>query len=174
MADLLGRSTAAEVRDQIVDDVRDSEAAERTAAFKDKKNAYYCEECRGYIVTIDRDEGVTPMFLACRVKGDPADASNDCKGTSRSMMYPPEPWPEKDGFGKAIPTEPTWEWYAPDSDERKRLRRHDPGTFDHVDRGGLLLRPVSPSSPGAGGVDGVEREMTFDEFERKFDREDET
>lgn len=105
-----------------------------------RKNAYYCEDCKGYIVTVDRDEGVTPMFLACRVKGDPRDPANDCEGTSRSMMYPHEPWPETDGFGTPIPTEPTWEWYAPTAKQLRRLARKEPATAEHVERGGLLLR----------------------------------
>jgi hypothetical protein len=107
-----------------------------------RKNAYYCWDCQGYVVTIDRDEGVTPMFLACRVKGEPTDPANDCKGRSTSMMYPDEPWSEKDGYGNPIPTEPTWEWYSPDAAERKRLKRKDPGTFEHVQKGGLLLRKI--------------------------------
>lgn len=104
------------------------------------KNAYYCEDCRGYLVVVHADDGVTPMFLACRVKGEPTDPANDCKGRSHSLMYPTEPWPEKDGFGTAIPTEPTYEWYAPDERERRTLK---PDTLDHVERGGLLLRPIA-------------------------------
>lgn len=106
-------------------------------SFKDRKNAYYCDQCKGYVVTLDVDDGVTPMFLACRVKGDPTDPANACKGTSRSMMYPDEPWPEKDGWGQPIPTEPGWEWYAPDADEVAKL---DENTAEHVSKGGLLLR----------------------------------
>lgn len=110
----------------------------------ERKNAYYCEECKGYVVTIDRDKGVTPMFLACRVKGDPTDPRNDCKGTSRSMMYPAQPWPETDGFGQPIPTEPTWEWYAPGTDEANALSRE---AFEHVRKGGLLLRRIGRKAP---------------------------
>lgn len=109
-----------------------------------RKNAYWCEDCHGYIVTVDIDEGVTPMFLACRVKGEPNAPGNDCKGTSRSMMYPAEPWPEKDGFGHPIPTEPTWEWYAPGLDEANALSRD---AFEHVQKGGLLLRRIGHKPP---------------------------
>jgi hypothetical protein len=100
-----------------------------------RKNAYWCEDCRGYVVTLDVDKGVTPMFLACRVKGEPDDPANDCKGTMRSMMYPAPPWPKHDGFGSEIPTEPTWEWY------------------EHVRKGGLLLRRAASDeseAPDAG------------------------
>jgi hypothetical protein len=109
-----------------------------------RKNAYYCDACRGYVVTVDRDEGVTPMFLACRVKGEPTDARNRCKGQMVSMMYPPEPWPEKDGYGAQIPTTPTWEWYSPDADERAAL---DDATSAHVEKGGLLLRRIGHKPP---------------------------
>lgn len=102
-------------------------------------NAYYCEDCHGYVVTEDVDEGVTPMFLACRVKGDVTDPANDCKGSMKSMMYPAQPWPEKDGYGQAIPTEPTWEWFRPSLDGLTG------GMRDHVERGGLDLRQKAVS-----------------------------
>lgn len=106
-------------------------------------NAYYCDSCGGYIVTEDIDEGVTPMFLACRVLGDPSDPANTCKGQSRSMMYPKRPWPEKDGNGTPIPTEPAWEWFRPEN-----LNGLTSGMCDHVKRGGLILRQRSiPTVP---------------------------
>lgn len=108
-----------------------------------EKNAYWCEDCHGYVVTRDRDDGVTPMFLACRVKGEPTDPDNDCTGTMRSMMYPAEPWPERDELGGEIPTEPTWEWYTPG---RRELRKYGAETRDHVERGGLLLRRIEATS----------------------------
>jgi hypothetical protein len=98
-------------------------------SFEGKKNAYYCEDCKGYIVTIDRDEGVTPMFLACRT-------GRSCKGSMRSMMYPDEPWPAVDGFGNPIPTEPTWEWYRPDSNKVRKMSRD---MKEHIAKGGLDL-----------------------------------
>lgn len=101
-------------------------------------NAYYCEECRGYIVTIDRDEGVTPMFLSCRVKGEPDAPGNDCKGRMRSMMYPPlegTPWP--------IDPTPGWEWYMPDQAE---LVAMDRSSFEYHNKGGLALRKIDKES----------------------------
>lgn len=94
-------------------------------------NAYRCPDCGGYIVTVDRDEGVTPMFLACRVKGDPSDPGNDCKGRMASMGYPPEPWP--------IDATPTWEWYRPEGEAYAAMNAE---MRDHIDRGGLALRPL--------------------------------
>ena len=107
-------------------------------------NAYWCDSCHGYIVTVDRDEGVTPMFLACRVKGDPRAPGNPCAGQMRSMMYPKQPWPATDGYGNAIPTTPTWEWYAPDAAERAAL---DDASLEHVEKGGLLLRQIGRKAP---------------------------
>lgn len=107
-----------------------------------EKNAYYCGTCRGYIVTVNLDDGTTPFMLACRVAGEPSDALNLCDGRMKSMFYPAAPWPERDGFGTLIPTEPTHEWYAPKGAELKRIRRSDPQTAEHVRRGGLLLRRV--------------------------------
>lgn len=98
-----------------------------------KRNAYYCEECKLYIVTIDADKGVTPMFLRCR-------ATEGCTGTMHSMMYPADPWPPIDGHGVEIPTEPTYEWFKP---TLKQARRHGVGMMDHVRRGGLELRKIT-------------------------------
>lgn len=104
-----------------------------------EKNAYWCERCRGYVVTVDVDEGVTPMFLACRVKGEPRAPGNDCTGTMRSMMYPDEPWPTEDGHGTPIPTEPAYEWFRP---TLQWARRQGADTLLHVKNGGLILRPT--------------------------------
>lgn len=99
----------------------------------ERLNAYYCKECRRYIVTIDRDHGVTPMFLACRVLGDPSDPGNTCKGQMQSMGYPSLPWLEN-----APEPTPTWEWYRPTD-----LAGFSEGMRDHIQRGGLALRQVS-------------------------------
>lgn len=110
-------------------------------------NAYWCPDCHGYVVTEDVDKGVTPMFLACRVLGEPDNPANTCKGRMHSMMYPKQPWPDTDGYDNPIPTEPTWEWYMPDAAELKRLEkkaRHNDtmaaGMLDHHQKGGLALR----------------------------------
>jgi hypothetical protein len=47
-------------------------------------NQYVCRTCGGVITTIDRDEGVTPMMLACR-------ATTDCDGSMFSAMYRVDP-----------------------------------------------------------------------------------
>lgn len=115
---------------------------------RDEKNAYYCEACKGYIVTINKDDGVTPFMIGCRVLGEPDDPANTCKGMMKSMFYPKEPWPEKDGFGNEIPTEPTHEWYKPTSGELNQMgltmESHRFAAFvEHVNKGGLDIRKVA-------------------------------
>lgn len=94
------------------------------SGFNGRENAYRCRDCGGLTVTIDVDDGVTPMFLACRASG----REGDCPGTAGSMMYPQGPRPAH------IP-EPAWEWFRP-----RTVQGLDAETRDHVQRGGLLLR----------------------------------
>jgi hypothetical protein len=100
------------------------------------RNAYQCQKCKGHVVTVHVDPGVTPMFLACRVNGEPAARVEDviCDGQMVSGMY--RPFSEELG-------EPTYEWYTPEKREYSRLPFR---TKDHVDMGGLLLRPIITKS----------------------------
>ena len=86
-------------------------------------NAYRCPICMNLTVTIDRDEGVTPMFLNCRV-------TPGCKGMAESYFYRP---PKNAG-------EPTHEWYRPEAEEMRTLEE---GMLDHVRRGGLCIRAIT-------------------------------
>jgi len=83
------------------------------------KNIYTCDICGCIIVTVDSDRGVTPMFLACK-------STTNCRGTMTSAMYLVDP-----GLN------PTWEWYRPDSIAK------DDVAYNHVVRGGLLLREIT-------------------------------
>ena len=87
------------------------------------KNTYTCDECKGAIVTIDREVGVTPFALACR-------ATDGCHGTMTSAFYICDQ--------NLIPA---WEWYKP-----ANLKGLDAGIREHVEKGGLLLQriPVNP------------------------------
>jgi hypothetical protein len=60
-------------------------------SFQGKKNVYTCNACGSKIVTIDRDEGVTPFAMECKA---------DCGGDMLS------------GFYRALPSdgEPECEW----------------------------------------------------------------
>lgn len=90
------------------------------------RNGYRCQTCGFLLVTVNRQEGTTPFNLgACR---NPSNMDG-CPGPMFSCLYrlPPNA------------PEPTWEWYAPGKAEQRRL-----GVWerDHVERGGLLLRPI--------------------------------
>lgn len=90
-----------------------------------RENVYVCDECGGRITTIDRDPGVTPMFLACR-------ATKGCKGPMVSSGYPEGPRP-------AHIAPPSWEWFRP---TREQFARLSPEMKDHVLRGGLEFRQI--------------------------------
>lgn len=93
------------------------------SAFTPRHNGYKCGDCGGAWLTVDLDEGVTPMFSPCfRTEG--------CHGRAVSMGYPPGPPPQ--GLDLLI------EWYAPSS-----TRGLDPALADHVSRGGLLRRATT-------------------------------
>lgn len=81
-----------------------------------RKNAYECKKCGSYIITIDRDPGVTPFMIKCENCGDMA----------KSKFYRVQNW-----------LEPTHEWYRPTT-----LAGVDPKYYDHLGRGGLILRPI--------------------------------
>lgn len=87
------------------------------------KNTYTCGQCKGRIVTIDREEGVTPFMLACRV-------TVGCNAMMTSAFY------------RCDQTLiPAWEWYKPVS-----LKGLDADTREHVKKGGLLLQRI-PANP---------------------------
>lgn len=92
-------------------------------SFQGKVNVYTCEKCEGRTVTIDRDEGVTPFILRCRV-------TPRCDGKATSCCYRPPP---------GTPP-PTHEWYRPTEKEAKRSGE---GMYEHFKAGGLFIRPVT-------------------------------
>jgi len=96
------------------------------SGFLGKLNTYTCDMCRREIVTKDVDEGVTPFVTSCKSPG--------CKGWMQSAMY---------RVRKGV-TAHGWEWYRPTD-----LSGLTAQTRDHVERGGLLLRPaLSAQQPG--------------------------
>lgn len=105
-------------------------------------NVYVCEYgCHN--VTVDVDEGVTPFFIKCLRKSTPdrpiqkkyLDENGECIGIARSTFYPSGPKPPH------IP-DPTHEWYRPES-----LDGLSKDEKEHVDQGGLLLRPRTEREP---------------------------
>lgn len=85
-------------------------------------NAYVCMTCQKPTVTVHKDRGTTPMLIRCQ-------AGDDCEGMAKSTLYHPIPEAYK----------PTIEWYAPDRKETAGLSY---ATRMHVDKGGLLARPI--------------------------------
>lgn len=99
-------------------------------SFKGCFNVYRCPD--GHLtVTKDVDDGVTPMFLACR-----HDGTTDCGQRAVSAGYPEGPMPAEllerfETYG--------FEWYAPTV---KWARRKGTEMLAHVQKGGLVLRPA--------------------------------
>lgn len=96
-------------------------------------NGWRCDTCGRHTYCVLLESGVTPMFLACRAEGlEPQAAA--CKGTATSLMFPPDKPPPH--VVKAV----AWEWYRP---THKNARRQGPDVLEHVEKGGLLLRPLT-------------------------------
>lgn len=98
-----------------------------------RENGYLCPVCKKATITVDVDEGVTPMFLGCR-------ATEGCEGLAQSIMYPKEPRP-------AGTPAPAWEWYKPTRAEVEATEAEYPGSIQHWENGGLFLRPRTDREP---------------------------
>jgi hypothetical protein len=104
-----------------------------------KINGWRCKRCGRHTYAVHVDDGVTPMFLACRAVGV-------CKGTAVSLMYPAPPAPEQ------IVEEVAWEWYKPTPRATRRLDRE---TREYVEKGGLILRELTDAGREALKAKGV-------------------
>ena len=93
--------------------------------FQGKINTYTCPTCGHRIITIDRDEGVTPMFVRCE---GPLRCDRDTLPGATSSMY-----------RVAQTLTPTHEWYRPSV---KEMRGLSPSMIHHIRQGGLLIRPI--------------------------------
>jgi hypothetical protein len=104
-------------------------------SFQGKRNVYTCNACGSKIVTIDRDEGVTPFAMECKA---------DCGGDMLS------------GFYRALPSdgEPEWEWYLPKHHRKyKGYRKDADGDFrDYFKNRGLQLRKIAAGASQEGGA----------------------
>lgn len=80
--------------------------------------------CGAFMVTVDREPGVTPFMTSC-----PA-----CKASATSNMYRvPQHWPADH------------EWYRPDQLDADMT----PWTVEHLLKGGLILRKIEPAPDAA-------------------------
>ncbi|HEU4975273.1 MAG TPA: hypothetical protein VFT50_09305 [Baekduia sp.] len=114
-------------------------------------NGWTCDACGQTTYVVHVDEGVTPMFLACRAEGvDPREAT--CKGMGQSLMYPRTAPPPH------VLAAVAWEWYQPDAAELRALRQFEPQTAEHVERGGLLLRKLTDAGRASLAALGDSRE----------------
>lgn len=95
-------------------------------------NYYKCKnpKCGKVVVTVDVDNGTTPMMLAC--------PENRCGHKMMSAGYPElTKWPlsaQKTAEG---------EWYRVGPWERKKLKKKFPALHSHVMAGGLILRKAT-------------------------------
>ena len=97
---------------------------------KEKRNAYFCQKCRRAYITVDIDEGTTPMIIHC----------DACGSYAISMMYSLSVVFKLDlSEGRYPPNEmkPDFEFYKPGQAEYAGLL---PSQQEHVDNGGLLMR----------------------------------
>jgi len=99
-------------------------------------NTYTCPECGHRAVTVDVDEGTTPMIVPCRVLSE-----TDCEGAGVSAWYR-----VPDGLT------PEFEWYRPSKEEIAAASDYEQ---DHYELGGLALRRVDepPASYVGAGED---------------------
>jgi hypothetical protein len=95
----------------------------------ERRNAYFCKECRKVTITVDIDNGVTPMFIKCHY----------CYGAmANSFMYNLPGCLRYDfSNGKIAELPADLEWYKPSSEEYEKLSPHEK---EHIDKGGLIYR----------------------------------
>lgn len=105
-----------------------------------RKNAYECENCKSYIVTVDREPGVTPFMVSC----------GNCGGTATSKFYRVHP-------GLIA----THEWFRPET-----LDGLEGWERQHVEKGGLLLRKIGGQDASNGWKS--QRDPN-DDYKRKLD-----
>lgn len=93
-------------------------------------NGWYCSNCGQVTVVVHVDAGVTPMFLACR-------ATPGCAGVGQSLGYP------HDTPSNEVLATVAHEWAVPSRSQMKAWKRAGDPMYDHVARGGLVLRPLT-------------------------------
>lgn len=87
---------------------------------KGKINVYECPDGH-QTVTIDLEDGTTPMMMNCRTP--------NCGKTSCSKWYRVDQ-----------NLKPEFEWFKPTD-----MKKLNPAERDHVQRGGLLIRKIKPN-----------------------------
>ena len=113
-------------KDELEEELRRNNLEWWTNCPVNRENIYICQECNGYIVTVDIDRGTTPMMVACKAIG--------CVGRMYSQGYPDGEKPDHIGVA-------TWYWFRPECNALG-LFDENPDVNDHVLHGGLLLRSI--------------------------------
>lgn len=91
-------------------------------------NVYQCP--KGHkTVTVNRDDGTTPMMLRCRQKDD--DGKHNCTEFAKSSWYMVDQT-----------LLPEYEWYKPVT-----MKGLDQEEREHVKLGGLLIRKIVITKP---------------------------
>lgn len=109
-----------------------------------KINAYVCESCKRVTVTVNVDDGVTPMFMACpfpTVKESILSKGSVCGMQAVSFMYRLAPCFYSNPLLAA-----EWEWYKP-SEQEAIDKKYTQAAKDHVAAGGLMLRARTDKEP---------------------------
>ena len=87
-------------------------------------NRYTCQKCHEFVVTVDLDEGTTPLMMLCR-------ATKSCNGHMYSSFYRVDGAPE-----------PQYAWRKPTAAEYAAA---SPAMKQHFDLGGLDIHPFTPA-----------------------------
>ena len=93
----------------------------------ERRNAYFCKACKQVTITVDIDNGTTPMFILCP----------NCNHSAVSFMY------QLPG-ALHLGVEADYEWYKPSERETLNLSKNE---ADHVFNGGLLMRKRTGATP---------------------------
>lgn len=108
----------------------------------DRKNAYECESCGSYIITVDREPGVTPFMVSC----------GNCKAMAKSKFY------------RVVDSLiPTHEWFRPET-----IDGLTQWSADHVGNGGLLLRKIGGGDSKEGWHEPASKEKLIEEWEGRL------
>ena len=83
-------------------------------------NRYTCPKGHS-IVTVNRDDGTTPLLIRCREEG--------CNEMAKSEWYDVDPT-----------LKPTYEWFKPNAGEMAALE--SASLHQHARMGGLILRKI--------------------------------
>ena len=103
----------------------------------ERRNAYFCKNCRKVTITVDVNEGVTPAFIQCPHCNKDM-ASSFMYQIPGCMMFEYVP-----GIGmQELPAD--LEWYKPQANEIALLSDAEK---EHVNNGGLLSRKRTKAKP---------------------------